>query len=443
MVYIKESTMKRVRMITSKKLNHNKVIYKPMLGTNTGSITLNAIANDTFVNSNRFKIGFKESNNKSNTEKRLLELQKNILRLKTSVMHPKKFLYGEGQYILDALETGKSIPEILSHYSNNVLDHLEYGKPVKQHIKDYCNIYNQIKPMLKEVNDLKTNLPRQEIPNSLKTYLECAKRCNAGFRTPNGSTPFRYMNQYIQVMELMEDNLKKGKKTNFLVVGLGEKCEDAYDYSLYSLMSAKRVNQNLSDSINMQLVDCRPKKDFDFDYCHPIVLYTKNNFVHFKIQEELIDHPDFPSEQTYPLEVLEFVEDLKHDNENFHHSRLIEDFVDQYRGEGFDFLAINNVIQYPGIGELTQNDPMDIRDSRYKFLNPFKSKNITDQTKFECYRQFLEKVFKMVKPGGLISCELPSYKESDILYSQLSQISFIQNEFEYVLPNMFRRKVKR
>lgn len=406
---------------------------------------------DTFVRNALYNVSFREKNNEPKPDNSILELKKKILRLEFSAVHPSKIIYHDGSEIEKKLKEGKTIEEILNkdsfrYFQPKDLDRLVSGVTIKQHLLNYQKAQKEIRILKDQISKLVAMQPvdiDNEWTDDKERYYQASYISNQIYNSPLHSRKFRYLSLLSTVKNLVENNLQEGRKSKFLVVGLGSDCEEVYDYSFYSLQAFKHTGRSLADAIDVEMLDYRPRQEFNRVYLEPILIEHSNDprsklYLPSWVSSSLLTHHTYNS-STYPIDVLEFVADTKDNKSKFHHSTPIEDYAANYKGEGYDFLSINNVLQYPGINV---EDDHDDRPDRFKFVNPFKLQQVKYPRRYVEYREFLENILKMVKPGGFISCQLEANDQKKILNDQLELIDFFKDEFVEVQDGLYKRESK-
>lgn len=403
---------------------------------------------DTFERSNTCNISFNGKSNAIKPKNRILELKKSILRLEYSAIHPSKIIYGDGALIGKELQAGKTIEDILDnnsfrYFQPKELDKIVNGVTIKQHLLNYAKAQKKIVKLKQQISKIESTIASK--PNNGWTYdneryYQASYVSNKMYNSPLYSRKFRYQSLSLPVKNMVYNNLQEGRKSKFLVVGLGTNCEEVYDYAFYSLQAFKNTDRKLADAIDIEMVDYRPKHEFNRDYLDPVLIEHSTDtrstlYLPSWLSSSLLTHHTYNS-YTYPIDILEFVADTTEDKSKFHHSTPIEKFAANYQGEGFDFLSINNVLQYPGINP---EDYYDNRPEKFKFVNPFKLPQVKYPQRYVEYREFLENILKMVKPGGFISCKLEANDQKKILNDQLALIDFFNNEFVEVQDGLYKR----
>lgn len=430
---------------------NNFYLNKPLQKNSFKNNSSKVLNKDTFQKLNTINLSFEGDKNNHKPKRTLIEVKKDILRLMCSVLIPSKINFDGSGYFVDALEHGSTLEEAIKNmpfkdFNVKKLDEIVGSKTIREHLLDFEKLQEKLQPLYEELESIEEYqaahpIKPAELSTEIKAYINCASKSNASYASsPNYSKPLRYKQLIKPFINMLNDNISLNKPAKILLIGLGNNNEELYDYSLYSLLSLKTKNQSIKDILNLEMLDYRPKENFlRREYTNLMsLIYLNNDKIPFnnELSKLLIEHP-FLNSKTYPLEVMEFVANQLEDDSKFHHSTPIEDFSANYNGEGYDFISINNVLQY--VGQAVFDDTSTLPD-KYRFFNPFKVYKIIDDKEFYGYRNLLNNLFKMVKPGGLISCQFDSAAFDRILYDQLSRLDLFNNEFEEVQNGLYRRK---
>lgn len=385
-------------------------------------------------------------------KKKLRNLQNEYLNLQFPVkLVPQKLFNSNGYIIHKALVAGEAIEDIIINHWNELKDHEEVqlvmnskidGKPVKEILADFKVFWDKRQALLAEIYPLQTSLDLDYIKPKIsqKNEKDYIKFCIASSEKDRWnllwSDSIRYIDLYRPVNKLINKKVNNNKsfidttlkndkstnKVNFFVAGLGARYEEVYDYSLYSLNSLEDKNLKLSDAIDFEMVDFRSAEQLNISYINPPKVVSLSFFKDpDNLNDSLIEHPslDTLGFKTYPVEVLDYVANTIEESKKLHTSTTLEEFAENYKGPGYDFVSVNNIMQYPGYGDVDTQDSLVNLTASSRFLNPFRSSKPLDSQEFNGYKAFLANILEMVKPGGYLSCKIDGMKTQGQAYNEI------------------------
>lgn len=444
---------------TSFKINYSQHFKKhSSSSTNTGK-ALSFKSSDTFVKSEvNNSISFSQSQKEKQKELRRLQNEYLSLQCKRSNRCEQIFC-DDGIIIEKALMAGEAIDKIYNNHQTEfkyqeATRNIFRLRTTRKLLEDYRTFLIKRKELLEKIDILKEQINSVSIGSSNeKPLLDYCDFMGISAEREDfdhtHSKYFRYTSKYIPLKTMVEDKIKQfdfsenkpmdnSNKLKILVVGLGKHCEDVYDYSTYAYDAIKDKNIILRDIIDIEMVDLRPAFQFERDYLSPPEI--RKNFLNDDLKKLVIEHPNnrYKEIYTYPVSVLDFVADEMYDKSKFHSSTPIETFSSKYKGVGYDFLSINNVLEYPGYGD--KDHPSEIQQipNISRFLNPFRSKKNINDKEFDIFKTLIANILKMVKPGGYLSCSMDpgDTRKLEDLITSVDKL----NEFEHIQDGLYRRK---
>lgn len=227
--------------------------------------------------------------------------------------------------------------------------------------------------------------------------------------------------------ELFADEVKKarqeGRKISMLDVGVGNLQEPiSYLAAVFSESAGKKID----DLVDLEIVEIRDRESLKEKYSLGKQMFSPDKPVQPKMYKDsfvLVEGQYVPQP-----EIKEYLEQRLSDQTKSHFGTAIENFSRAAKTQ-YDVVSCNNVLQHLGGTE--------------GYWSPFKN---ASQNNFERYYEEVRRIMHLVKEGGIIFLHTPApgnqldtkSKGTSVILKNIPELS---EEFDEVVPGVYRRKV--
>jgi len=212
---------------------------------------------------------------------------------------------------------------------------------------------------------------------------------------------FRYPEDQDVIQQTVNERIGQGQITRFLDIGVGN-MEEPLSYLVAAQKSAKTYNLPLADAVDLELIDIRPKNEVNVKY--GLGKSSESGlgkaFMSDKEWTNVSKKPIMPrpnhvdsfelsadsGEYEFSDEIKHYIDQRMSDPSKAKFNQSIEEYIQNYSGEGYDVVACNNVLQH--LGGLTH------------YNSPFKDRGQAVEN-YQRYFQVVDGILNLVKPGGI------------------------------------------